>query len=142
MADQIIPIEQLDAQITAILLRVKKGVFDAARNGQIVCTLPKKVDFQIKVVGVVNGIDRVSVTDSASERESNGESNGESNSESKGTVERDESSDNTVDKITTQTESAQTVKETNTPNVTQVTQQNTNGSNVTTTNYTHEDYNI
>lgn len=52
---------QVAAFVTAILLDIKRGCFDAQKNGDVVLRLPDKVDFQMEIVkDAFNGIVRTS----------------------------------------------------------------------------------
>ena len=60
-----IPIADLDAQVAAVLAKIKAGV-ETARAAGLICELPEKVDFQVEVVTGALRIEGDVATDEAS----------------------------------------------------------------------------
>jgi hypothetical protein len=63
-------LSELHTHVTAALLEIKRGIYDARVNGDIVAELPEAIKFQVEVVTGLNGITRTQTSIDPSSTES------------------------------------------------------------------------
>ncbi len=102
---------QVAAFVTQTLLDIKKGCFDAYKNGDVLLRLPGKVDFQMEIVKTAfNGIVRTQTTTPL------------------------------ADEVSTQVSAAFSETTTRTPATTQQDDSAQNGSDISTDTTTYDEY--